>query len=162
MESANTHYVKRCRFFVYSDFHWKLNRKSWFGVIIPCSNISLNPSPNPNPNPNQRFICHVLTLMDWRSISRTENTELLPDLDKLQIRVKYTALLSRVFFDHPRTLLLSHLIWGCLIFHSYLSFKPFVTMASIKCPHYWFIFSLCSYVNLWIYIGYLAFWTWLN
>ena len=33
-------------------------------VIIPCSNINLNPSPNPNPNPNQRFICHVLTLMD--------------------------------------------------------------------------------------------------
>ena len=33
-------------------------------VIIPCSHINLNPSPNPNPNPNQRFICHVLTLMD--------------------------------------------------------------------------------------------------
>ena len=35
-----------------------------FSVIIPCSHINLNPSPNPNPNPNQRFICHVLTLMD--------------------------------------------------------------------------------------------------
>ena len=33
-----------------------------FLVIIPCSHINLNPSPNPNPN--QRFICHVLTLMD--------------------------------------------------------------------------------------------------
>ena len=34
-------------------------------VIIPCSHIILKPSPNPNPNPNQRFICHVLTLIDW-------------------------------------------------------------------------------------------------
>ena len=33
-------------------------------VIIPCSHINLNPRPNSNPNPNQRFICHVLTLMD--------------------------------------------------------------------------------------------------
>ena len=33
-------------------------------VIIPCSHINLNPSPNPNANPNQRFICHVLTLVD--------------------------------------------------------------------------------------------------
>ena len=48
-------------------------------VIVPCSNINLNPSPNPNPNPNQHFICHVLTLIDWRLISRTENTELLPE-----------------------------------------------------------------------------------
>ena len=34
-------------------------------VIIPCSqmtNINLNPSRNPDTN--QRFICHVLTLMD--------------------------------------------------------------------------------------------------
>ena len=46
-------------------------------VIIPCPNINLNPSPNPNPNPSQRFICHVLTLMDLRLISRTENTESL-------------------------------------------------------------------------------------
>ena len=49
-----------------SDKNYKLGdifvKTSSFQVLIPCSHINLNPSPNPNPN--QRFICHVLTLMD--------------------------------------------------------------------------------------------------
>ena len=51
------HYVRVCKLnLTHSEVRFK--------VIIPCSHINLNPSPNPNPNPNQRFICHVLTLLD--------------------------------------------------------------------------------------------------
>ena len=32
--------------------------------LLSMANINLLPSPSPNPN--QRYICHVLTLMDWR------------------------------------------------------------------------------------------------
>ena len=46
-----------CSSFCY-DLCWELP------VIIPRSHINLNPSSNPNPNPNQRYICHVITLMD--------------------------------------------------------------------------------------------------
>ena len=81
----------------------KLSMQKADWVIIPCSNINLNPRPNPNPNPNQHFICHVLTLMDWRLISRTENTELLPPI----VRERYLNFLIFLFilhFKHPNKL----------------------------------------------------------
>ena len=110
-------------------------------VIIPCSNINLNPSPNPNPNPNQHFICHVLTLMDWRLISRTENTELLPKfLPNFYATASWAFLLARKGNWLATTCIMNTRNATCV---GYTNFKG----SDLSDPSVYFLFCAAMIIN---------------